>query len=261
MAGVVLAPIAIGAIWLGGLPYMLLIFAALAIGAREWIKLTSPPPGPFRLTLSSLILLFAMLSCLEYARPEWDFAIMAVSVPLLYLLARWVRCEAPILTAIGTAYLGLSLVCLWWLRGGADDVSARNLALYLFFVVWAVDTGAYFAGRAIGGPKLAPKLSPNKTWAGLFGGMVAASLIGYGWALWSGAAWPELALLLGIPLAVIAQIGDILESALKRRFGAKDSGKLIPGHGGMLDRIDGLLLAAPAFCAFQYFFGVKLGWW
>jgi phosphatidate cytidylyltransferase len=146
----------------------------------------------------------------------------------------------------GVIYVGLPALALVWLRnhvpGGAEHV------LWLFLVVWATDIFAYFAGRSIGGAKLAPSISPGKTWAGLYGGMAGAGLTGGVVALAFGAGfWP--ASVLAALLAVVAQIGDLFESALKRRAGVKDSGHLIPGHGGLLDRIDGLVFAAPLFAA------------
>ncbi len=117
---------------------------------------------------------------------------------------------------------------------------------WLLAVIWATDIGAYAFGRAIGGPKLAPRFSPAKTWAGLFGGMASAALAGA--LVASTLAIPNVVLLvlLAIVLAGWAQVGDISESALKRHFGVKDSSAMIPGHGGFLDRLDGLLFAAPA---------------
>jgi phosphatidate cytidylyltransferase len=112
--------------------------------------------------------------------------------------------------------------------------------MWLMLVVWATDSFAYFAGRIIGGPKLAPRLSPKKTWAGLLGGMAGAAVISTGYALYYLPNWVALALA-AAALAVVAQLGDIFESALKRRYGVKDSGTLIPGHGGVLDRVDGLV--------------------
>jgi len=119
------------------------------------------------------------------------------------------------------------------------------VVFWLFCVVWATDTGAYFAGRSIGGPKLIPSISPNKTWAGLLGGMVAAAIAG-GLVGAINPVLPALALagLAGI-VAVVSQAGDFTESALKRAFGVKDASQIIPGHGGVLDRLDGLLFAAP----------------
>jgi len=115
-------------------------------------------------------------------------------------------------------------------------------ALWTLLVVILTDTGAYFAGRAIGGPKLSPRLSPNKTWAGLVGGMIAAGIGGAIVAVVF--RLPAPLLWLGAPLAVAAQAGDLYESALKRAAGVKDSGRLLPGHGGVLDRIDGLVPVA-----------------
>ena len=190
---------------------------------------------------------------------EWPYLLL-VSAILFIGLYEWVRLAGiGALAVIGVLYLGLNLMALIWLRSQPEI--GRDLTFFLLLSVWAVDTGAYFAGRLIGGPKLAPRFSPSKTWAGLFGGMAAAAAIGLLWAFIAGARQPQLALLLGPLIAVIAQTGDIMESALKRRAGAKDSGNLIPGHGGILDRIDGLLLAAPFFALYQFCLGLKLGWW
>ncbi len=206
-SAVILAPLAVWAVWTGEWPYLLLVSAVLFIGLYEWVRLAG----------------------------------------------------VGALAVIGVLYLGLNLLALIWLRSQPEI--GRDLTFFLLLSVWAVDTGAYFAGRLIGGPKLAPRFSPSKTWAGLFGGMAAAAAIGLLWAFIAGARQPQLALLLGPLIAVIAQTGDIMESALKRRAGAKDSGTLIPGHGGILDRIDGLLLAAPFFALYQFCLGLKLGWW
>jgi phosphatidate cytidylyltransferase len=111
-------------------------------------------------------------------------------------------------------------------------------------VTWATDIFAYFGGRAIGGPKLAPKVSPNKTWAGLIGGMVGAGVLGAATALALGLAAPFL--YAGALMGLVAQLGDLYESGVKRRAGVKDSGSLLPGHGGVLDRLDGLLPVALA---------------
>ena len=116
--------------------------------------------------------------------------------------------------------------------------------LWLFAVVWATDIGAYAAGRTIGGPKLAPAISPNKTWSGLAGGVALAAAVGAIAAWIQGAVDVVLLAAVSGVLAVVAQGGDLLESRLKRRVGAKDSSNLIPGHGGFLDRFDGILAAA-----------------
>ena len=118
------------------------------------------------------------------------------------------------------------------------------LVLWLMLVTWATDIFAYFAGRSIGGPKLAPKISPNKTWAGLIGGMAGAAIVGALAANFFGLGAPFF--WLGAPMGLIAQLGDLYESAVKRRYGVKDSGTILPGHGGVLDRLDGLLPVAVA---------------
>jgi phosphatidate cytidylyltransferase len=142
--------------------------------------------------------------------------------------------------AAGFVYALVPALSLLWIRDRAPQ--GLELLLWVFIVTWTTDIGAYVAGRAIGGPKLAPAISPNKTIAGLVGGMISAGLAGY--------AWVELTRMAGIlfwlaPLfALAAQIGDLFESGLKRRAGVKDSGTWLPGHGGALDRLDGLVVVA-----------------
>jgi phosphatidate cytidylyltransferase len=140
----------------------------------------------------------------------------------------------------GFAYALIAAVALLWVRERADH--GADLLLWVFIVVWATDIGAYAVGRAIGGPKLAPAISPGKTWAGLYGGVAAATLLAGGWALFTGL--PLVILLLAPLFAVAAQGGDLFESWMKRRAGVKDSGRWLPGHGGVFDRLDGLLPVA-----------------
>jgi phosphatidate cytidylyltransferase len=140
----------------------------------------------------------------------------------------------------GFVYALLAAVALLWVRERADH--GPDLLLWVFIVVWATDIGAYAVGRAIGGPKLAPAISPGKTWAGLYGGVAAATLLGGGWALFTGL--PKVVLLLAPLFAIAAQGGDLFESWMKRRAGVKDSGRWLPGHGGVFDRLDGLLPVA-----------------
>jgi phosphatidate cytidylyltransferase len=163
-------------------------------------------------------------------------ALMSIGVALL------ARTQGKRWLSTGLLYAGLPAIALIWLRNQPDGFA---LVMWTMGLVWATDILAYFAGRAIGGPKIWPAISPNKTWAGLFGGMVGAALFSFGFAAWRG--WPQAGfamLLLGAFLAVIAQAGDFFESWLKRRAGVKDSGKLFPGHGGVMDRVDGLVPVA-----------------
>ncbi len=149
---------------------------------------------------------------------------------------------AATLSAIGVLYCGLPVVALGWFRG--DEPLGFLAALYIIAVVVATDTAAFAAGRLIGGPKLAPAISPNKTWAGLCGGVAAATLAGALFpALTGSGSWLWLAAL-GFVLGAVAQAGDLAELRLKRAFGRKDSSDLIPGHGGVMDRMDGIVTAA-----------------
>jgi phosphatidate cytidylyltransferase len=145
-------------------------------------------------------------------------------------------------TAAGVYYAGLPAVALIAIR--QDPEYGFHAILYLFLVVWSADTGAFFVGRLLGGPKLAPKISPNKTWSGFIGGALSACGAGVLFALWFGHTSIPTIAALSIVLAVISQGGDLGESFLKRVFGVKDSSGLIPGHGGVLDRLDGLVFAA-----------------
>ncbi|MBF0372671.1 MAG: phosphatidate cytidylyltransferase, partial [Alphaproteobacteria bacterium] len=145
--------------------------------------------------------------------------------------------------AWGVLYIGIPVTSLVWLRGLPEG--GRAALIWLFLVIWATDIGAYAAGRSIGGPLLAPRVSPKKTWAGLIGGMISAAVVGAVAARLLGhPSMLSLAAFSGM-MAVVAQIGDLGESWVKRRFGVKDSSNVIPGHGGVFDRVDGLIAAAP----------------
>lgn len=148
---------------------------------------------------------------------------------------------------VGFAYALLPALSLLWLRDRAPQ--GMELVFWVFIVTWTTDIGAYFAGRAIGGPKLAPTISPNKTWAGLIGGMVSAALAGWAWTQY--VVLPTSLIWLAPAFAAAAQGGDLFESWLKRRAGAKDSGSMLPGHGGILDRLDGLVVVAILTALFQ----------
>lgn len=145
----------------------------------------------------------------------------------------------------GFFYCLLPAVSLLWIRERAEFAgigTGFDLLIWVFLVVWSTDIGAYFAGRAIGGPKLAPSISPNKTIAGLVGGVISAALLAGAWVYH--AQLPASLLWLAVLFAVAAQLGDLFESGLKRRAGVKDSGTWLPGHGGLLDRLDGLVPVA-----------------
>lgn len=246
-AGALLGTVAVGDVLLGGWFFAVLVLAAVVVMATEWARLAAYRDPAVRryvlwpsLVIPAMAIIIAMYEATGAALLFLAFGCIATAA-----LARLYR--APVArTAGGVLYIGLPAVSLLWLRNSLEH--GATIVLWLFFVVWATDTFAYFAGRAIGGPRLAPRLSPKKTWAGLGGGMLGAAVVGglfalarEGAVLWASA--------LAAALAVVAQMGDLFESWLKRRADVKDSGDLIPGHGGLLDRVDGLLFAAPAFAA------------
>lgn len=150
----------------------------------------------------------------------------------------------PVISALGVAYVGLPAVALLWLRG--DEPFGAGAVLLLLLVVWTSDTAAFAAGRSLGGPKLWPRVSPNKTWSGLAGALVGSALAGALFALVSGLGTPACLAGKGVLLGLVAQLGDLAESSLKRGFGVKDTSALIPGHGGFMDRADGMVAATLA---------------
>ncbi len=162
-------------------------------------------------------------------------------------------------TLLGIGYLGPAVLALMWLRD-FETVGRANV-LFVVLIVWASDIGAYLVGRMIGGALLAPQISPGKTWSGAVGGLVSAMLVGLVAVGAGQVGAPLRAMLVAGCLGVAAQFGDLIESRLKRYFGVKDSGRLIPGHGGLLDRLDGLLLAAPLAAILAIYLGRGMILW
>lgn len=231
--GVALIAVAGLCIWLGGFAFWLLVTVAGLVMIHEWGGLHGATVGERRLAQYALMVPLAILSPLA-AGP--GFLGLGLILGAGFFLAAVTRNGA---LGAGAAYVGIPVLALLVLRAQPDGLL---LTFWAMALVWATDIGAYFAGRAIGGAKLAPAISPNKTWAGFVGGVVSASLFalalmpaGLGWALV--AATPLL--------AALSQGGDLYESHLKRRAGVKDSGTILPGHGGVLDRLDGLVPVAP----------------
>lgn len=237
LSALILAPVALLCIWFGAAAFAALTVLAGAGLSAEWAALCGVRPlGIPGVAVPAIVVLSGVLAAL--GQPAIGAGVLAAG-----FAAVWPISGQPPLPA-GILYVGLAVVCLIWLRAGTS-VPGRANVLFLVLVVWASDIGAYAAGRLVGGPKLAPALSPGKTWAGAAGGLVAAMLVGQAAAsALAGAPWGAPAACAGL-LGIVCQAGDLLESGIKRHFGVKDSGRLIPGHGGLLDRLDGLLAAAP----------------
>ncbi|MFN4112809.1 MAG: phosphatidate cytidylyltransferase [Sphingomonadaceae bacterium] len=198
-------------------------------------------------TLSAVVMLAIAGGAMWAGDPWLDLFILAVALACLLELARLVAVATrPGLARVAALLAGLAYVSL---AASALVQMPVGVLLGVILIVVATDTGAYFSGRTFGGPKIAPSISPSKTWAGLYGGMLAAGLVAAGTFVWNTGELvlrPMLfiAFAIGAILAVVAQMGDFFESWLKRRAGVKDSSTLIPGHGGVFDRVDGLLPVA-----------------
>jgi phosphatidate cytidylyltransferase len=191
-------------------------------------------------SLTGAVLIAAALVASFAGGNVFAYAVAAVATAMFYEWTRIVRGWGAAWYASGFIYALLPALALLWIR--ERDAHSLELLLWVFLVTWSTDIGAYFVGRAIGRHKLAPAISPGKTVEGLFGGMAVAALVGGAWVLGMGLGRP---LLLLAPLfAVAAQAGDLFESRMKRRAGVKDSGTWLPGHGGVLDRLDGLVPVA-----------------
>jgi phosphatidate cytidylyltransferase len=237
-AGAVMIAVAVASIYFGGWPFRILVGLAAAMMLIEWcdmhkLRRTWPVVGLVMLAVNLWLLPEMLFPSAQFdgepARDVWYGLAAAAGFALLLILASK-------RARLGGGYLyvalpSFSLLILNWI--------SWEVVFWAMIVTWATDIFAYFAGRSIGGPKLAPKVSPNKTWAGLVGGMAGAGVLGWATALFFGLDGAFL--YAGALMGLLAQAGDLYESWVKRMAGVKDSGTLLPGHGGVLDRLDGLL--------------------
>lgn len=198
-------------------------------------------------TATGLLLVAAALATAALGGNVFAIFVAAVATGMFYEWTRLVRGWGPAWYASGFVYALVPALALLWIR--ERDAHGLELLLWVFIVTWSTDIGAYFAGRRFGRRKLAPTISPGKTVEGLYGGIAAATVLGGAWALATGLGSALLAL--APVLAIAAQGGDLFESGMKRRAGVKDSGNWLPGHGGVLDRLDGLVPVAVLTAAAQ----------
>jgi len=237
-SGLVLAPLALALAYIGGWPFAVFWGAAAVAVLWEWTTLVTGADRRAVLMAGAgtLVLAFALAGAGRLLAAVIVVAIGTLGAAALVPSARrlWAAGGVPYAGAIGIAPVVLR----------ADGDHGFIAVIILFAVVWSTDIAAYFAGRAIGGPKLLARVSPKKTWSGALIGAAAAVIATLVVAKVAGlAGWPAIAVV-ALALSIVAQAGDLFESFLKRRFGVKDSGHLVPGHGGLMDRLDGFVIAA-----------------
>ena len=251
-SALVLAPLAVGVAYLGGWIFSAFWGIAAIVVMWEWTTLVAGVDR--RSVLMTGVVAVALAVALAESSIVADdrFSDLRFAAAAIVLAMGILACAAiapharGFWVAAGVPYAGAMALAPIALR--SDDAYGFVAMIFLFAVVWATDIAAYFVGRAVGGPKLAPQLSPNKTWSGSIGGLAGAVLVAVLVVKLSGVGGVLPAILIAVALSVVAQVGDLFESTIKRRFGAKDASSLIPGHGGLMDRLDGFVAAAVLAC-------------
>ena len=249
VSAVVMAPAAVFIAWLGDWPFAVFWAVAAIAVLWEWLTLVAGPRYPLMLASSALAIAIAGLVAWRH-RPVT--AILVVGLGAIGA-AIFAPRERRFWITAGIGYAGVLLLAPILLRADVDY--GLPAILLLFVIVWSTDVLAYFAGRAIGGPKLAPMISPKKTWSGAIIGTIGAVLVAIAAADFLGGFNKGTIAAVALLLSAMTQLGDLLESWLKRRFGAKDASHLIPGHGGVMDRLDGFWAAALTGCIVGIFRG------
>lgn len=238
-SAIVMLIIVLAAAWAGGWIFALLCATLSAILFYEWLSMVSRTPFNMAGAILTAGFIFLVLMCLIGFPVSGLLAMLVIGV-IMELTTKGTEQEDVRWIGLGALYCAIPIFALPLIRNEAGF----HLLLLLFLVVWATDIAAYFAGRHFGGAKLLPAVSPKKTWSGAIGGFIGAVVIAIAFAVWTGSFSIATAGFLAAILSIASQAGDLFESWVKRRFDVKDSSNLIPGHGGFLDRVDGLIAAA-----------------
>ena len=234
----VLAVVALTGNWAGPVPFAILVLAIAVVMSWEWSRIVRGGALDAALLVQGSVAAAAVVLT-AWGAPHWAVAlVLAGTMAVLAIAPR----PNVMLSALGVSYVGLPAVAMVWLRSG--DASGAAAIFFIFAIVWTTDTFAYICGRLIGGPKLWPALSPGKTWSGSLGGFAFAALAGAACAVLLPPTAPLALAVVAVCLSIVSQIGDLAESALKRAFAVKNASDLIPGHGGFMDRMDGVVTAA-----------------
>lgn len=246
LAAIVLVPAALGAVYLGGWVLAVWVVAAGVAMAVEWNAIVHRERMGWRLGFH-VAALAASQALVALGHADWALASILV-VALVGNAVAQRREERGLWVVLGVLYIAVPCLALVWLRDQAPH--GLGMVIWLFLVVWATDSAAYLAGSAVGGPKLAPDISPSKTWAGAVGGLAAGIAATIAFAQLFGGTADVRLVAAGALLSLLTQCGDLAESSLKRTFGVKDASDLIPGHGGALDRLDGMIFATLGLAAY-----------
>jgi len=240
ISAVVLVPVALALVYFGGWAMALFLLLAGSVMSFEWNRLTKLEDQKGSFVAILIVQSLSLAASLAFATMgQWTQALAAAFVgAVAAALIQLPKGRSPFWPVMAVPYIFLPALALIWIR--MSPMGAQAL-VWLLVLIWAADIGGYAFGKTIGGWKLAPKISPNKTWAGTLGGLALAALVGLVAALILNPATISQFVTLSIVFGAVAQIGDLVESALKRRFGVKDISGFIPGHGGVMDRLDSLI--------------------
>jgi phosphatidate cytidylyltransferase len=257
IAGVTLCLVSLWAVWLAPSFFPVYVWFFILVAVREWQRMTEAEA--YRESVHYLYSFIILIACVQgVLGTRAAFAVLAVLPLLLWLIARQIKLARPMWFALGIWYMGAPPLTLIALH--QNYTIGTEIVTYYFGVVWATDTAAYLIGRRLGGALMAPDVSPKKTWSGFIGGLVAGTLAGMILGAILDTGHPIETAAMSLLLSVTAQISDLLQSKIKRFNRIKDTGGIIPGHGGVLDRIDSLMLSAPLYAFIQFVAGRAVPW-